>query len=87
MKFTIPLVALAGLTTEVQAWWGKGHLLISRIANDILKEKSPETINKVENVLSVLHKINPNITHKEGMHPLVECATFADDIKYKGGEY
>ena len=29
----------------------------------------------------------PTITAKEDSYPFVECATFADDIKYKGGNW
>lgn len=78
---------LATMASQVQAWFGKGHLLVARIAYDILDEKSPETIEKVENVLKILQESDPSWTQKEGDHPMVECATFADDIKGKGGAY
>lgn len=80
-------IALLASSTVVNAWWGKGHLLVSRMAHDILKEKSPKTIEQVDDLLAVLKKSDPDWTVKEGKHPLVECATFADDIKYKGGGY
>ena len=35
----------------VHAWWDQGHLIVSRIAYDILKQDSPDTISKVEKVL------------------------------------
>jgi hypothetical protein len=40
--------------TSVSAWWGKGHLLVARIAYDILSEENPEIITKVENILDYL---------------------------------
>ena len=35
----------------------------------------------------MLKKSKPTQTAKEGDHPLVECTTFADDIKYAGGGF
>ena len=45
------------------------------------------TIDQVESILSILKKNDPTWTKKEDKHPFVECVTFADDIKYKGGSY
>lgn len=86
MKFlqTAVLAASAGFAS---AWNSKGHVLVARIADLILEEKSPSTITHVEDKLSYLKKSNPDWTKKEGNHPLVECTTFADDIKRKGGGY
>lgn len=75
------------LTNSVQAWGGKGHLIVARIANDILEVDSPDTIEAIESILSVLKKSNPTWTIKEGKHSMVECVTFGDDIKRKGGGY
>ena len=60
---------------------------MARVAQNILEKKSPETLTQVEDILSVLKKSDPSWTVKEGDHPMVECTTFADDIKYKGGGY
>lgn len=85
MKFVS--IATLALTTSVNAWWGKGHLLVARIANDLLKENSPDTLTQCESVLSILEQANPSWTKKEGKHSFVECTTFADDIKHNGGNY
>jgi len=86
MKFTSLSVASV-LLSSTNAWWGTGHLLVARIANDILLEESPTTLNKAESVLAILEKSDPSLTKDEGKHPFVECTTFADDIKGKGGSY
>lgn len=83
----IGAMALTVLSSKVNAWFGKGHLLVARIAQDVLKEDSPETITKVEGILQILKKSDPEWTKKEGKHPIVECATFADDIKGKGARW
>ena len=38
-------------------------------------------------MLAVLHAENATLTYEDGNHPFVECATFADDIKYHGGAW
>lgn len=81
MKSQILTLALLGQTN---AWWGNGHLLVARVAYELLDQ---QTIDQVEDILSVLKKSDPSWTHLEGDHPFVECVTFADDIKYKGGSY
>jgi len=78
---------LASLASQAHAWFGKGHLLTARVAYDLLDEDSPDTIEKVEKILDVLKKTGPDWVGKEGDHPMVECATFADDIKGKGGRF
>jgi hypothetical protein len=77
---TVPLALLG----QANAWWGNGHLLVARVAYELLDQ---QTIDQVEDILSVLKKSDPSWTHLEGDHPFVECVTFADDIKYKGGSY
>lgn len=72
------------LLASVNAWSGPGHLLTARVAYETLLRKSPSTISKVEQILSHLHKSNPELV-VEDKHPFVECATFADNIKYHGG--
>ena len=44
---------------------------------------SPEALAQVEDLLAVM--ANETITDVEKDHPFVECAQFADAIKYKGG--
>jgi hypothetical protein len=81
MKYEIVSLALLG---QASAWWGNGHLLVARVAYELLDET---TIANVEEILAVLKASDPSWTHLEGSHPFVECVTFADDIKYKGGGY
>lgn len=38
-------------------------------------------------MLSYLEDYDPELTYREVDHPFVECATFADDIKYHGGAW
>lgn len=38
-------------------------------------------------MLSVYAKSNPTMTKLERDYPFVECATFADEIKAKGGSF
>ena len=84
MKFAVIAAALAGTTN---AWFGTGHLLVARIAENILNEKAPEQLEKVKTVLSTLETTDASLTKHEKNHPFVECATFADDFKYNGGYY
>ena len=81
MKYEIVTLALLG---QASAWWGNGHLLVARVAYELLDETS---IGQVEEILNVLKVSDPSWTKLEGKHPFVECVTFADDIKYKGGSY
>ena len=88
MKFTNSLLLIgAAQVGEASAWWDNGHLLVSRIASDILTAKNPAVLAKVEDILAVLAKSDPSYTEYEKNHPFVECATFADKIKYRGGAY
>jgi hypothetical protein len=75
------------VVSQVQAWGAKGHMMIARAAYEILSEDSPETIEKVENILAILKKDDGYIVKNEDKHPMVECATFADDIKWHGGRW
>lgn len=38
-------------------------------------------------MLKYLEVYNATLTYREGNEPFVECATFADDIKYHGGAW
>lgn len=88
MKFTNSLLIIgAAQVGTASAWWDNGHLLVGRIAQDILAAQNPDVLAKVEDVLAVLKKSDPSYTQYEGKHPMVECATFADKIKYRGGAY
>ena len=80
-------IIVGALCSTVSAWWNQGHLLTARVAHDILQENSPQTVNDVTQVLSYLKKSDAGWTVNEKDHAMVECATFGDFIKYKGGSY
>jgi len=84
MKFILVASAIVGST---QAWWGQGHLLVARIAQDILEKTSPETLDAVLDLLKPLKANDAGYTEAEDKHPFVECAVMADNIKYRGGAY
>jgi RNAse (barnase) inhibitor barstar len=72
----------------VSAWWDNGHLLTARIAFDVLNEESPSTVNAVNKILAPLREVDPSWTTSETPeHGFVECATWADEIKSKGGNW
>ena len=88
MKFTNSLLIIgAAQVGEASAWWDNGHLLVARIASDILTAKNPAVLAKAEEILAVLTKSDPSYVEYEKNYPFVECATFADKIKYRGGAY
>ena len=79
---------LAALVSTAAGWWDTGHLLTARVAFDILNEKSPETVTAVNDLLAPLRKSDPGYTSSEtAEHGFVECATWADEIKGKGGRW
>ena len=81
MKF-IQLSVLS-IIGAVNAWNGEGHLLIAKMAYDILKKDNPIALNKAEALLS---KYSDDLTKEhEKDYPFVECVTLADDNKRRGG--
>jgi len=82
MKIIAIAAALAGVTN---AWFDTGHLLVARIGYEILQTESPSQLQKAENILSELKTNDPSAVSKEGSHPFVECAPWADSFKYHGG--
>ena len=80
-------IILCLYTVSIKAWFGSGHLLVARVAYEILLKESPKTVADVEKTLLILKKSDPDWTLKENKYPFVECTTFADDIKFKGGNY
>jgi len=52
MKFMYNLCVLALINT-VAAWNSETHLLIARMAYDILKTENPQALTKAENLLKV----------------------------------
>lgn len=61
--------------------------IVARVAYDILKENSPDALEKANDLLKVLSESDPSITDSEGDYPFVESAIFADEIKRNGGGY
>jgi len=84
MKFTLIAAAFVGST---QAWWGDGHILVAKIAQDFLEKNSPATLATVLDVLKPLKANDAGYTKYEDKHPFVECANMADKIKHMGGDY
>lgn len=82
-NFSIVLAA-AALAGTTNAFWGTGHLLVSRRAQAILESEASDAFDSALTVLSFLADSEPSLTSDEDDHPFTECATFADDIKGKG---
>lgn len=78
----ISTLSLLLCVNQASAWWGTGHLLVARIAFDLLENEAPE---KLQLAQALLDKYSKN--SDEGKHSFVECATYADDIKGKGGAF
>lgn len=77
-------------------WWNDGHMLskksivfniflVAKIAYDILDKEDPSALESAEQLLKVLTDKDPSQTKSEKNYPFVECATFADEIKGRGG--
>lgn len=81
MKTALSLLLLASLT---QAWSINGHLFVANIAQDLLEEKAPASLEAALQMLTYLREFDPEMTNHEDMHPFVETSTFADDLKYHG---
>lgn len=81
MKSSFAIATLAG---AANAFWGTGHLLVSRAAQQILEAENPEAFQWALDLLTPLREDDPVLVTEENLHPFTECATFADDIKGKG---
>jgi len=53
----------------------------------MLQTSAPSSLDQALQMLSYLTAYDPYLTAKELDHPFVECATFADDIKYGSGSW
>lgn len=80
----IKLIACTALVATVQAWSINAHLLVANIAQTLLEQKNPDALAAANAMLATLHKSDPDLTENEDTHSFVECATFADDVKYHG---
>ena len=78
MKFLV-----LALAATVKAFNSETHLLIARVAYDILQEENPTALKAAE---SMLKSYSDSITaDREGSHKFVECVTWGDDSKRRGG--
>jgi hypothetical protein len=82
MKFNI-LISVFCTIGAVNAWNSETHLLIARMAYDILKKDNPVVLNKAEDLLQI-YSDNLTKSHEKD-YPFVECVTLADDNKRRGG--
>lgn len=80
-------LVLAVMTSEVQCWWKQGHFMTARIAEQILAKESPEILKKANAILGTLSSSMPSQTIGERDHAFVECSTWADDVKARGGSF
>ena len=45
--------AILSMAHSAQAWWGNGHMIVARIAHDLIK---PDVLEKADTILSHLSK-------------------------------
>ena len=76
--------ASAILVTSTSAWSINGHLYVAAIAERLLQENSPDSLQASYDLLQKMTDVYPEMTFRERDHALVECSTFADDWKYRG---
>jgi hypothetical protein len=83
------IISVAALLGSTNAWSYEGHNIVARIAHLVLEKESPATIKQVETILGYLNTDKKYLTPREGTGSYIftECATFADEIKRKGGDY
>jgi hypothetical protein len=86
MKFA-QVFGITLLVSTISAWSINGHLFAANIAQDTLLATSPDSFDQASDILKPLEEYNATLTYREGDHAFVECATFADDIKYHGGAW
>lgn len=77
MKVTITLVLLL---VSAQAWWDKGHMLVSLIAYNHLTDTQRTTPR--DNLNKLVEALNPFTDGKS--NTFAEAAVWADDIKSYG---
>ena len=81
MKKTIfALIATLSIYTEVSAYSKYGHMMVARIAYEELG-KTDRGRNVITHVETTLAKI-PRTPERN--HPMVACASFADDLRTNG---
>ena len=75
------------LTAQVDAFWGKGHLLVARRAEQILTDEASDVLTAALAELETLVTNHPDLVTLERDHKFTECATYADDIKGSWGKF
>ena len=81
MNFYICLL----LISRIFAWNYESHFIIVRMAYDLLMERNPSIVEKVDSVLADYS--DDIIVQNEENWPMVECTVYADQIKRAGGSY
>lgn len=84
MKISVIFLALVG---TIKAWSINGHLFVANIAQNLLEQYAPDSLEAANELLDILKASDPELTYHEDQHSFVECSTFADDIKYHGGAW
>ena len=84
-----PVVVLALFIGQAAAFWQYGHLFVARVAYDKLQftKEGQAALTKATALLRTYSNAKPDMTKLESSYPFVECATFADEIKAKGGAF
>lgn len=76
MKYIAVTILLLFLVTPSFTFWSTGHMIISRIAYEEIKNKNPALLDKIQKEIDVLTQYS-----KEDKHSFVESAVWADDNK------
>ena len=76
MRYITLALALIVLTTPCMAYWSTGHMIISKIAYDEIKNKDPSMLKDIEDDISLLKDWS-----MEDNHTFIESAVWADDNK------
>lgn len=76
MKYIVFALALVLIATPTLAFWSTGHMIISRIAYEEIKNKDPNYLKEIQAEIDVLTQYS-----KEKSHSFVESAVWADDNK------
>ncbi len=74
-------ILLVCFVASTLAWWGTGHHLVAKIAEDELLEKAPQIHEKA---VAILQTLQWYVNDNEQEHPFIECAAFADTVKVLG---
>jgi hypothetical protein len=89
MLFKSAVLVAALLLGQASAFWQYGHLFVAKIAYDKLSftKEGQAALSAANDLLRVYSQSHPDMTSLEGSYPFVECSTFGDEIKAKGGSW